>query len=127
MASFIEVRNAIADVAKATVPGISVHARVPMAVTPPVGIVRPARPAVTYREAYGSGFGRWKFELLVLMGKVIEQTVQDRLAELVAPGSELVRALNETEVAGGYLAVQDAYIADFGPYASASLTITGHA
>lgn len=128
MASYVAVRDAIADACRAALPNITVHATVPKAVAVPVAIVRPSQPAVMYRQAYGgSGLAMWRFELQVLLAQVVEQSAQERLAELVSPNSDLVTALNNAEVGDGWLAVAEARIGETGVYASATFTITATA
>lgn len=127
MTSYVAVREAIADACRAALPNITVHPTVPRSVTVPAAVLRPAQPAITYRQAYGSDLALWRFELRVLLAQIHEQSAQEKLAELVSPGSALVRALNDVEVGDGWLAVAEAQIGETGVYASATFLITASA
>lgn len=127
MTSFALARQTIADACRRALPGTPVHATMPASVSPPVAVVRPAQPAIMYRGAYGARLAHWKFELLVILGKVDERVAQERLGELLSPDSDLVQELLNAELGNGYLTVVDARLADFGPYASARWTVAATA
>lgn len=95
-ATYTQVRDALADACR-VLTDFSVHPTTPQSVTVPAAIVQPGDPVVAYR---GRKPAPWTFEVLLVIGVQSDQA-QQRVAELINPGSPLIAAIDAAFPDGG--------------------------
>lgn len=81
--------------------GLQVYGRVPDGVVGECLVVRPARPFADYEQRMGRAYATlWHLEVLALAGRVAEESSQDKLDELISPGSRFMNALWGCRIGG---------------------------
>lgn len=128
MATYNDIRAALAEAIQTYQPDLNVYYYVPRTFIPPVAIVQPVpHRTIKYSKAQGPGLmAYWQFHVLLVIGQVDEQASQEQAGELISPESPLVQALN-TRLLNGFSHVLDAGISesmfDDGLYTYVQLTV----
>lgn len=101
MAGFNEIRVVLADACKSAVGDLNVFYYLPKRAPVPAVVIRTVKPTGDYLTVWGGGYAEWMFEVLVIVGKVSDESAQNQLGDMISPNSALVTALNDIEFAGG--------------------------
>jgi hypothetical protein len=90
------VRKALGDAVEGATQVLNVYSYVPRSLTPPSAIIQPApRRTIDYLQTQSSGLGKWRFNVLIVVGQVDEESAQEQAGDLISPGSPLLLALNQ--------------------------------
>lgn len=128
MSSYSIVRHALAASMQAYSSELNIYYYVPQSLVAPAAIVQPvSNRTIDYTQAMSSGFAKWNFHVLMVVGLVDEEAAQEQVGELVSPGSDLIQALNNTPLSNGYVQVTEAAVSEMtftkGLYTYARLTV----
>ena len=106
MTNYNTVRTALGAAIQAYQQDLNVYYYVPQSLIAPAAIVQPLpQRTIDYLQAQSSGFAKWHFNVLLVVGQVDEQAAQEMVGDLVSPGSDLIKALNDTKLDNGYAQV----------------------
>jgi len=101
MAGFNEVRLVLADACRSAVGDVNVFYYLPKRVPAPAVVIRTVKPTGDYLTTWGGGYAEWMFEVLVVVGRVSDESAQNMLGDMISPDSSLITALNDVEFPGG--------------------------
>lgn len=108
MTNYNIVRKAISEAVQAYRSDMNVYCYVPRTLIPPSAIVRPrAGRTIDYLQAQSSGFAKWYFTVMLVVGLVDEEAAQKLAGDLISPGSDLIVALQNADLPNGYATVTD--------------------
>ena len=123
MPAFGDTRELLADHLTAEV-GIPFKPNEPDTVSPPIGFIRPASPFANYQQRQGrSTLALYRFEVLVLVGRIADTTAHDRLNELASADGPLVMALRSARMFRGPCSAVEGSL--FGPVIVGGSTYLG--
>lgn len=130
MANYNDVRAALGEAISIYDPALALNTYnyVPRTVTPPAVILQPApHRTVDYTQVEGRGtFALWRFNIMIVVGQVDEEVAQEQAGDLITPGSDFIRAIQDIKL-NGYAQVIDGGIAqmmfDQGLYTYAELNV----
>ncbi len=93
MAAMSAIRGALAD-ALEVVDGLRVYRTMPDSVVTPAAIIQPASPFATYEQKMGGSVEtEWRFELILVAGRIAEAASQDLLDEFASPDGPVLAAI----------------------------------
>lgn len=101
MATFNEIRRVLGVACESVVDDLSVYNFVPRRPSLPAVVIRTLKPAGDYLTTWSAGYAEWMFEILLITGRVSDESAQDLLGNMISGDSPLVEALNDVEFAGG--------------------------
>jgi len=101
MASFNDIRTALADAGRSAVGDMNVFGYLPRRPPSPALVIRTVKPSADYATTWGGGYAEWTFELLLIAGRVSEESAQNFLGDMISPNSPLIQAINNIEFPGG--------------------------
>lgn len=127
MTNYNCVRKALGDAVEGATQVLNVYSYVPRSLSPPSAIIQPApRRTIDYLQSMQSGLAKWRFNVLIVVGQVDEESAQEQAGDLISPGSPLLVALNK-RLATGFSQVVEGGISqmmfDQGLYTYAELSV----
>lgn len=127
MASFAFLRDGLATTIKDAT-GLRAYADEPDTVSVPCVVVRPGSPFAIYRQRMGrSVVTLWRFEVLIVVGRISESSGLRKLDDLVSPDGVMMRAINayrpDTGSGQGLTTVNEGSL--FGPVTVGAATYLG--
>jgi hypothetical protein len=101
MATFNQIRTVLAAACGTVVDDLNVYYYLPRRPSIPAVVIRTQKPTGDYTTTWGGGYAEWLFEILILVGRVSDESAQNFLGDMISPDSTLITALNNIEFPGG--------------------------
>jgi hypothetical protein len=130
VANYNDVRAALGAAISVYNPALALntYSYVPRSIVPPAVILQPTpHRTIDYTQVEGRGtFALWRFNIMVVVGQVDEEVAQEQAGDLITPGSDFIRAIQDIKL-NGYAQVLEGGIAqmmfDQGLYTYAELNV----
>lgn len=114
MSDFEQVRDAIEGALHDFKDDLNIYRYVPRTLIPPCAIIKPKNNrTINYMGAQGrSSLADWYFVIMIIIGRVDEESTQKQAGDLISPGSHLIRCLQRMKLPTGFCTVTDGAIAE---------------
>lgn len=126
------VRNSLSDAIHVYKKELNIYRYVPRTLVPQCAVLKPrGSRTIDYMQMQGrSSLAKWYFTVMIIVGKIDERYAQQRAGEMISPGSDLIKALQDAKLPNGFTQVTEGAINDlmFGQalytYAELQVTVT---
>lgn len=113
MSRYNDIRYALAASVEASLPfPVNVYPYMPKTMIPPAAMVYPNTRTINYLQMLSSTSAEWHFTVLIVLGEIDEEAAQNLVGELVSPDSQVIAAICNTTIPGGYAVVTDASVSE---------------
>lgn len=106
MANYNELKRTLGDALRTFSDEINVSDFFPKSVVPPAAVIQPAVPTINFIQAEQSRTAEWRFTVMLIIGQVNEEAAQEKIGDLISPGSPLIEVLNAVGEDSGFLRVK---------------------
>lgn len=113
MSNFEQIRDAVEEAVKVYKEDLNVYRYVPRTLIPPCAIIKPRNNrTIDYMGAQSSALADWYFTIMIVIGRVDEESSQKQAGDMISPGSDLIRSLQRMKLPTGFCTVTDGAVAE---------------